>query len=131
MNIVAKAAVHPRVRAGCEIFVNGRTKQQVASHISSQEGGFGPRTSDSEIDGPGKIARMKVLLRERTGFSDNIAGERKPIPDRTAGNVQELAKQILIHIERVERIATQGELQAWRDTEAYISQPQHRSHAEI
>ena len=60
---------------------------------------------------------MKILLREWTGFSDNIAGKRKPISDRTAGDVQELAEQVLVHIEGVERIATQGELQARRDTE--------------
>jgi len=100
-----------RVRAGREVFVNGGTEKQIASRITGQESGLRPGPAQSKFQRSREISGMQVCCVNGPASRMTLP-ETKPISDRTAGNIQELSKQVLVHVHRIKRVSPESELQS-------------------
>src|SRR5690348_10754053 len=96
----AELALNANIGVGGVVLANQRPEEHVAGFVTGQERGPSPRTSDLKFDSACGIARMKMLLRIRPGFSNSAAADRDPVSKRTCIQVQVLAEQILVHVDR-------------------------------
>src|SRR5436309_844490 len=74
---------------------------------------------------------MQVLLRKWPGFMDGAAAQGDPVEEGRGVQVQELAEELLVHVEGRIHIAPDGELQAWIQHDVRIAHPQYRLHAYV
>ena len=65
-----------------------------------------------EIKGAYKIAGMQTPFGKGAGFVNGEALHRNPVVERTCRQIQELTEQVLIHVERILRIAAKRVLNA-------------------
>ncbi len=96
-DVGTELTLQPRIGDCLVILVDCGSEEQVTPAVPGQQRGFTPRPTHAKIDCTREIARVQILLLERTCFPNHIARKREPIADRIAGYIKKLAKQILIH----------------------------------
>src|SRR5579863_3960937 len=93
--------------------------------------GPAPRSTNSKIQRSTQIARVQRAFGERPCFADSVSAHRNSVEKRTCRHVQKLAKQVLVHVERIFRIAAEGLLDPCAEGEHIVAEMKRGIEAEV
>src|SRR5947209_20548150 len=120
--------LHSRPRCGGKEFTYGRTEEEIAHGVTRDERIMPPRPSDFELQACTQITGVQILFREWPGFMNGRAAHGNPVEEGRGVQVQELAKELLVHVERRIGVAADSELQTGIEHDMRIAHAQYRLH---
>src|ERR1044071_2239404 len=112
--------------AGGEKLPDQRTEQEIAHGITGDQRVAAPGTPHLELQARAQVSGLQVWQSKRSGLVDRASAHDQPVEKRRSVQIQELAEELLVHLNRRFRVSPDGKFEAGIEHDVRVAQMQDR-----